>query len=251
DECRGIWSKHIGAAIASLGWGEIGEDVFVEWSAQTTIPGYFPGDEACCQEIRSYKRGRDPGCVTEATIYRKALDAGWVPPPWDDTADDPNDTRTLSGPPPGFGKQIPGEEQPFFPLVANPAGPGSPVGKLAELRWYGEQTRDVNPRWLVKNLLPETGVGLFSGQWGTGKTFVVLNLACSVMLETTFANYRCKRSGGVFYIAAEGGSQILIRLRAIIEKKFPLHPGPIPFAWLDYCPPFSPRPGESGLVQFA
>ena len=83
DDDRDIWSKQVAAAIASLNWGEKGEDIYIWFSKQTTKQGYFPGDEACRQEVRSYKRGHGPGCVTEATIYKIALDAGWVPPPTD------------------------------------------------------------------------------------------------------------------------------------------------------------------------
>ena len=136
---------------------------------------------------------------------------------------------------------------PLTPIELKPLGDG----EFANLRWHGEGEQLVTPQWLIKNLLPETGVALLSGQWGTGKTFVALDAAVSVMIGAQFATYRCKRSGGVLYIAAEGGSQIPIRLAAILEKKCPLHRGPLPFAWLDYCPPFTPGAGEVGLLQFA
>jgi hypothetical protein len=83
DDNRDIWSKQVAAAIASLNWGEKGEDIYIWFSRQTTKEGYFPGDEACRREVRSYKWGHGPGCITEATIYKKALDAGWVPLPTD------------------------------------------------------------------------------------------------------------------------------------------------------------------------
>jgi putative DNA primase/helicase len=75
-----IWGK-VAAAIASLGWGSKGEDIFVYWSAQATVEGLFPGDEECRKQVRSYKRGRERGCITEATIYGAALNAGWKQPP--------------------------------------------------------------------------------------------------------------------------------------------------------------------------
>lgn len=62
-------------------------------------------------------------------------------------------------------------------------------------------------------------------------------------------NYKCKRSGGVLYLAPEGASQVPIRLQAL-RKKYLLHCGPVPFAWLDYCPPFEPKQGEVGLLEF-
>jgi hypothetical protein len=41
--------------------------------------------------------------------------------------------------------------------------------------------------WPIKNLLPETGAGLMSGQWGTFKTTTALDLAVSVMASPPFA----------------------------------------------------------------
>jgi putative DNA primase/helicase len=77
---REVWSKTVAAAIASLGWGIKGEEIFIYWSAQTTIEDFFPGDEACRKEVRSYKKGRSAGCLTEATIYKAVRDAGWREP---------------------------------------------------------------------------------------------------------------------------------------------------------------------------
>jgi AAA domain len=50
------------------------------------------------------------------------------------------------------------------------------------LRWQGEEDSSIKPKWLVKNMLPETGAGLLSGQWGTFKTSIAIDLAGSVRL---------------------------------------------------------------------
>jgi hypothetical protein len=73
-----LWGLTVAPAIASLDWGTKGEDIFVDWSKQTTVDGLFPGEEACRQQIRSYKKGREPGCLTEATIFKAAREAGWL-----------------------------------------------------------------------------------------------------------------------------------------------------------------------------
>jgi Bifunctional DNA primase/polymerase, N-terminal len=87
-----IWGETVAPAIASLGWGKKGEDIFVDWSRLTTVDGLFPGEEACHEKIRSYKRGRVAGCVTEGTIYKAVRDAGWKEP-----APQAADTETNSG----------------------------------------------------------------------------------------------------------------------------------------------------------
>jgi hypothetical protein len=71
----------VAQAIASLGWGTKGDDIFVQWSGQATIAGKYPGEQACRGKIRSFKKARTAGCITEATIYGKARDAGWKPSP--------------------------------------------------------------------------------------------------------------------------------------------------------------------------
>jgi hypothetical protein len=77
DPSYQLWGLTVAPAIASLDWGVKGENIFVDWSKQTTVDGLFPGEEACRQQIRSYKRGREPGCLTEATIFKAAREAGW------------------------------------------------------------------------------------------------------------------------------------------------------------------------------
>jgi hypothetical protein len=58
--------------------------------------------------------------------------------------------------------------------------------KKERLRWHGESGAPPVRAWLVNGLLPETGVGLISGQWGTYKTFVALDLAAAVMAGLAF-----------------------------------------------------------------
>ena len=79
-------------------------------------------------------------------------------------------------------------------------------------RFYDSAT--VSPiRWLVKQLLPETGVGIMSGQWGSFKTTAALDLSVSVMTGQPFAGqYRIKRKGAVLYFATEGAGTLQSRL---------------------------------------
>jgi hypothetical protein len=89
--------------------------------------------------------------------------------------------------------------------------------------------------WLIKNILPETGAGLISGQWGTYKTTVALDLAVNVMTGTRFANrYAVKRPGGVAYFALEGIGGLASRLTAIAHTHDST--GALPFAYRGDCP---------------
>src|SRR6516162_8211236 len=90
--------------------------------------------------------------------------------------------------------------------------------------------------WLVENLLPECGKGLVAGQWGAYKTFTVLDLAAAVMCGGVFIDFPIVRRGGVLFVATEGSSEIAVRLRAVLETKYPDVRGRMPFAWMETCP---------------
>jgi AAA domain len=105
-----------------------------------------------------------------------------------------------------------------------------------KLSWNYYDSTEIKPqRWLVKQLLPETGVGILSGQWGSFKTTAALDLSVAVMTGQAFAGqYRIKRPGAVLYIAPEGAGTLQSRLAAIAR-----HRGAgakLPFAWRGDCP---------------
>jgi hypothetical protein len=88
---------------------------------------------------------------------------------------------------------------------------------------------------LIKGLLPETGAGLISGQWGVYKTTVALDITVSVMVDKLHAGrFRIKRPGGVAYFAVEGHRGIGSRLSAIARNRG-FH-DPLPFAFRADCP---------------
>jgi hypothetical protein len=107
--------------------------------------------------------------------------------------------------------------------------------KALPLQWHGDVDSSVSRSWLVRDLLPETGKGLVSGQWGLYKTFVVLDLAAAVMAGETFIHFPIVRRGGVLFIAAEGATEIPVRLQAVIETKYS-EIERMPFAWTELCP---------------
>src|SRR6516162_1897663 len=87
--------------------------------------------------------------------------------------------------------------------------------------WYYHSEAAPEPvAWLIKNLLPQTGAALLSGQWGTFKTTVALDISVSVMTELIFANrFRVKRRGGVVYFPPEGAGGLQSRINAIAHER--------------------------------
>ena len=109
-----------------------------------------------------------------------------------------------------------------------------------ELPWggswkYHSSEAAAPTRWLIKGILPETGVALIAGQWGTFKTTIMLDASVSVMAGLLFAGrYRIKRRGAVLFLALEGEAMLSARLSAIAEHHRVA--GALPFAWRGNCP---------------
>ena len=90
-------------------------------------------------------------------------------------------------------------------------------------------------RWLIKNILPEVGVGLAAGQWGFFKTTTALDLSLSAMSGIDFADrFRVKRMGGVVYFAPEGSGGIDNRLYTAAQHRGV--EGELPFVFHTECP---------------
>ena len=88
-----------------------------------------------------------------------------------------------------------------------------------ELKWHGEADDTPLKEWLVDKTLPKRGKAVLAGQWGTYKTFVALDLCCSVMTRSLFAGHAVQRQGGVLFIAAEGQDEVRVRLEGIASEK--------------------------------
>ena len=126
-------------------------------------------------------------------------------------------------------------------------GPPS-QSQASKLHWHSN-AGPPQPRWLVKNLLPETGVALLSGQWSTGKTFMGLHLANCILTGEPFAGQKIKRRGGTLLFAAEAAGDIQIRLSAIATRAGKQNP--LPFAWVDAVPKLSDPSALIELVVMA
>jgi hypothetical protein len=65
--------------------------------------------------------------------------------------------------------------------------------EASAIRWHGNINPGESRPYLVQGLIPEVGIGLISGQWGTYKTFTALDIAHSVMTGETFIGYEIMR----------------------------------------------------------
>jgi hypothetical protein len=79
------------------------------------------------------------------------------------------------------------------PAASAEAPEAKPPPPTSPWSYHGENAT-VATRWLIKNVLPETGTALIAGQWGSYKSTVALDLAVSVMTGTPFAGrFKVKR----------------------------------------------------------
>ena len=135
------------------------------------------------------------------------------------------------------------------PQPSDPQPPPADEVHGITIHWHGEVTPAESRRWLIQDLVPEVGTGLLSGQWGTYKTFVALDMANAVMTGAPFIDFEVMRRGGVLFIAMEGQSEIVIRLQAVIENKNKEGGRHAPFAWIETIPPLLVRGTIKQLID--
>jgi hypothetical protein len=103
------------------------------------------------------------------------------------------------------------------------------------------------PPELIEGLLPEVGAALLAGQWGTFKSFILLDLVLSVTTGLPFAGRRVMRRGGALILAAEGQQYIPVRLRWIRQGKATVEPDErLPILWINSCPKLT---GKDALLE--
>jgi hypothetical protein len=116
-----------------------------------------------------------------------------------------------------------------------------------EMHWRVHGQSQPPTRWCVKGVIPETGIGILAGQWGTFKTTIALDLSLAVMTGAMFADrYRVKRQGAVAYFALEGAGMIGKRLTTLADARG--IPGPFPFVWCDACTSLTAPNAASAIV---
>ena len=104
-------------------------------------------------------------------------------------------------------------------------------------RLYGHGDVDDRPlkSWLIKDLIPQVGHGLMSGQWGAGKTFTFFDLASSLNTGQPWLGHAVKRQCGVLLFAAEGADEVRLRLDAVVRERCG-NMSRAPFYWYETAP---------------
>jgi hypothetical protein len=88
------------------------------------------------------------------------------------------------------------------------------------------------PRWIIKDVLPESGIGFIGGQSGAGKSFLAVDLALAIATGegASFFGKPVRRRAGVAIIAAEGAAGMPSRIEAARGHRNAAKGLPIAFA---------------------
>jgi hypothetical protein len=111
-----------------------------------------------------------------------------------------------------------------------------PIDGDDPLFWHGEPDARQRQKWRIKQLMPAVGAGLLSGQWGTYKTFMAIELATTVITaDRQFCGRQLVEPCGVLILATEGAFELRDRLNAAVHDKYP-DMARAPISWRESCP---------------
>ena len=179
-----VWRDCIWALL-STGWNCAAE-IAMDWSSQSAQHWKHGDGEKALQNLLN---GFDPEkTLTLGTLFHHAVKNGCTK-----ETEDQVDISTIS-----YNEEL---EKPQSQTVI-------------KLYSRSELAARPDPKWVVHNILPETGIAAIYGAPSSGKTFVALDLANHISLgKSAWFGHKVKTSP-VVYVALEGGGCIKHRLEA-------------------------------------
>ncbi len=106
-----------------------------------------------------------------------------------------------------------------------------PHAAAPSVLFYGD-TAPEPPPWLIRDILPQKQVAILAGQHSAGKTFIGIDISISTMTALPFIGRKVERQGAVLWLAAEGASEVTIRLKAAAVHRLGKDAvGELPFAY--------------------
>ena len=123
-----------------------------------------------------------------------------------------------------------------------PPGEPSKPHKLFPLQFIGSLKADLSNAWLIKGILPKTGLAVIYGSPGSGKSFAALNMTLRIASGQPFAGCKTKR-GGTVYISAEAG--LGFKKRVVAARDALQLPDDTPFALVAVAPDLGRADGDT------
>lgn len=169
--------------------GGTGFEIWDKWSKRGKK---YPGRDVLDKRWHSF--GKSATRVGYGTLHKYATQAGWQEPVTFDYQDDtPERTDDEPAPP----KQ---RHQMWLDTLMEP--------RLERVNRMAAQP------WVITDIVPAGGVVSLVGGSGVGKSFVAVDMACSIASGAKWHGYDVEHAGSVVYVAAEGGGGIDKRVLA-------------------------------------
>jgi putative DNA primase/helicase len=105
----------------------------------------------------------------------------------------------------------------LVPVPASAISPKERPNTRYKLRSADEVLRTDPIKWRVKGVIPERGIAAIYGQSGSGKSFLVVDMAISIAKGADWFGYRAKACP-VTYVVLEGEAGLSVRLAAYRTK---------------------------------
>lgn len=196
DMSREQWIK-IGMAVAhETDGGDDGFEIWDDWSSN----GYtYPGSEALRVQWESFERrkGSNRRQVTMASVIKMVKDRPIKAASAQEVSDKADALVADLDAPEG---------------VHSPAGYTGKFPVLSADQMSSQKTAD----WLIKGVLPAADIVTIYGASGSGKSFVVLDMAACIAMGTPWRGRKVKK-GRVIIIAAEGAGSYGKRIKALAQ----------------------------------
>lgn len=170
-------------AIASLGWGK---EIARQWSKQSTRYTENGFEKAW----NSYNSAH-PNAIGIGSLYKRAMELGW--------------NQSLANP------------------KLNNAGLVQPAQRSFTLLSADDLAALPPTEYLIKGILPNSGLAAIFGPSGSGKTFLVLDLIMAIACQADWFGHKIKNVP-VTYIGLEGKGGINNRIQAWRIKNPDLNP---------------------------
>lgn len=178
-----------------------GDDTgFTLWDEWSQAGGKYPGEEGLRTQWDSFDRrkGERRPNTTMATVKRMSTQAEFRLEP--------------------IVRQVAAEAQRMADVPRGPL-PRTPEGFEGKwpVRSGGDLANEPAPGWLIKGLIPKAELGIIYGPSGSGKSFVLLQLAAHLSLGLEWRGLRVTKTR-VLIVVAEGAGGYGARVKALAES---------------------------------
>lgn len=174
--------------------GGTGFEIWDKWSKRGKK---YPGRDVLDKRWHSF--GKSATRVGYGTLHKYATQAGWQEPV----------TFEYQGDDERQDDATPTDDEPAPPKQRHQIW----LDTLLESR-LGRVNRMAAQPWVITDIIPAGGVVSLVGGSGVGKSFVAVDMACSIASGVQWHGYDVEHAGSVVYVAAEGGGGIDKRVLA-------------------------------------